>query len=135
MTKSRLVIFDICGTLFFSNTSFDFLDLIVQAKSYSLFRKVSKTISARIINKVSVLLLKKDLIRSIAVLCIKGMSKAELQDKADIFYNQYLLPLKIDNSFDKIEFYRKDSNTTIILASATFDFIADVVANRLEIPI
>lgn len=63
------------------------------------------------------------------------MSKAELQEKADIFYNQYLLPLKIDNSFDKIEFYRKDSNTTIILASATFDFIADVVANRLEIPI
>jgi hypothetical protein len=50
MTKSRLVIFDICGTLFFSNTSFDFLDLIVQAKSYSLFRKVSKTIFARIIN-------------------------------------------------------------------------------------
>ena len=46
MTKSRLVIFDICGTLFFSNTSFDFLDLIVQAKSYSLFRKVSKTIFA-----------------------------------------------------------------------------------------
>lgn len=135
MTKSRLVIFDICGTLFFSNTSFDFLDLIVQAKSYSLFRKVSKTIFARIINKVSVLLLKKDLIRSIAVLYIKGMSKAELQEKADIFYNQYLLPLKIDNSFDKIEFYRKDSNTTIILASATFDFIADVVANRLEIPI
>ena len=71
MTKSRLVIFDICGTLFFSNTSFDFLDLIVQAKSYSLFRKVSKTIFARIINKVSVLLLKKDLIRSIAVLYIK----------------------------------------------------------------
>lgn len=35
----------------------------------------------------------------------------------------------------KFEFYRKDSNTTIILASATFDFIADVVANRLEIPI
>lgn len=102
MTKSRLVIFDICGTLFFSNTSFDFLDLIVQAKSYSLFRKVSKTIFARIINKVSVLLLKKDLIRSIAVLYIKGMSKAELQEKADIFYNQYLLPLKIDNSFDKI---------------------------------
>ena len=91
MTKSRLVIFDICGTLFFSNTSFDFLDLIVQAKSYSLFRKVSKTIFARIINKVSVLLLKKDLIRSIAVLYIKGMSKAELQEKADIFYNQYLL--------------------------------------------
>lgn len=63
------------------------------------------------------------------------MSKAELQEKANIFYDQYLLPLKIDNSFDKIEFYRKDSNTTIILASATFDFIADVVANRLAIPI
>ena len=109
MTKSRLVIFDICGTLFFSNTSFDFLDLIVQAKSYSLFRKVSKTIFARIINKVSVLLLKKDLIRSIAVLYIKGMSKAELQEKADIFYNQYLLPLKLTilliklNSIERIQ--------------------------------
>lgn len=135
MSRNKIILFDICGTLFFSNTSFDFLDSIVKAKSYRFFRKFSKTILARIINKFSVVVFDKDLIRNIAVLYLRGLSKTELNAKANEFYNDFLYSHRIKETFDKIEFYRDMPNTTVVLASATFDFIAEVVADKLKIPI
>lgn len=133
MKNQKVVLFDICGTLFFSNTSFDFLDTVVSAKSYRVFRKFSKTIVARIINKLSVILLHKDLIRSIAVLYIKGFTKEELLKLADYFYDDYLSNKKIDSTFDLIISYLADKNIRVILASATFDFIAETVAKKIGV--
>lgn len=134
MNQNKVVLFDICGTLFFSNTSFDFLDSIIKVKSYKYFRYFSRTLLARIVNKIFISIFNKDLIRSIAVHYIKGLNKIELKAYANDFYDNFLYSNKIKESFDKIEYYRKLPDTIVILASATFDFIAETVAEKLNIP-
>lgn len=131
--KTKRSVFDICGTLYKSNTTFDFLDYYLRAnKVYRIYKIVSTTILWKVLNKITKYLVKCDITRMIAILFIKGHTKQELLDAADSFFKREL-KLK-ENKYIIESFHRLNSNkeNQVIIASATLDFIAQTIARHLN---
>lgn len=130
MHNKPIVIVDICGTLYNSNTTFDFLDFFLKGKSYVFFRKISKTLLWRILNKIIISLTAFDLTRNLAVNHLKGKSKLELKTAMELFYDK-LIDRKYENIFAIVNQLKQENR--VILASATLDFIAEKIANEIDI--
>jgi phosphoserine phosphatase len=132
--KQDLVLIDICGTLFNSNTTFDFMSFHFGNKSsYLLFRKLTKTYSWRLLNKVLIGIFNWDVTRALAVKWLRGFSKDQLKDMALLFYDNFLISRIQAEVIHKMNTF-KDRGNTLILVSATLDFIAKEVAHRMAIP-
>lgn len=128
----KCVLIDICGTLYFSNTTFDFFDSFIRRKSYRAFRWFFKTFAGRAVNKIAVEFFKRDLIRYVAVRYLRGMKKTYLLEQARDFYKTFWEYLRNEDAMEELNHFRA-KGYTIILASATLDFIAEVIAEHLEI--
>lgn len=108
MKEDRTILVDICWTLFYSNTTYDFL-LIRGNKFNSLIYKLFGI----------------DLVRSRAIRAFKRLPKDEQQARVERFYTDYLLPRKNTPVWQMIE--GKD----IVLVSQTMEIIAKTVAGHI----
>ncbi len=125
-TNARYTIVDICWTLFSSNTTFDFLDSLLSGNaSYQRLRRIFRTRIGKTFNLLVYRLLHYDIQRHLAVRYLRGKSRQQLQEKAEIFYQQYLLPRKIDKIWQRLP------EENIIIASGTLDVIAHTVARHI----
>ena len=104
----RPLLTDICWTLFYSNTTYDFLR-IKGNKWNSLIYK----------------LFGYDGIRSRAIRRFQTLSREEQLARAEQFYADYLAPRKIAETWTRID------GRDIILVSQTMDIIAEVVAKHV----
>jgi len=123
---SKIAFVDICGTLFNSNTTMDFLALNSPA-----FKRKRESLFYRILNKLSRTFIKYDFIRVKGVLAVSGKTRAELDTAAESFYNSYLTPRVINETHQLINDL-KQQGFKIVFISATMDFIAQVIARRLN---
>lgn len=121
---------DIDGTLFNSNSTFDFLDTLPHGRWYKYYKKISFSILGRIINKLSIITLHKDVVRIIGISCLKGYSRKQLIDLGEKFYEDFLESRKNDEVFDILE-STKGNGTRIVLASATLDFLSEIICRRV----
>ena len=108
MHQGHQTLVDICWTLFYSNTTYDFLH-IRGNKFNSLIYKLFGI----------------DLVRCRAIRAFNRLPLAEQQTRVKQFYTDYLLPRKISPVWQMIE--GKD----IILVSQTMDLIAKTVAEYI----
>lgn len=131
---NNVILIDICGTLFQSNTTFDFLDFFVKNQSYKYFRKIMQTRIWHYFNSIIYRITNIDLSRKIALNYLKGINKKELLQKADEFYSQYLEQRKIKEVWQLIDTLKNDTSTPI-LVSGTIDPIAQIVSEKINIPI
>jgi phosphoserine phosphatase len=127
-----IVLVDICGTLYDSNTTFDFLDFSIQEKKYVLFRKLSKSIYWKLLNKISIWILHLDFTRTVAVWFLKGMSEEQLAKMMDAFYKERLSLVKQKDVMNLVNKYISDG-MRVILVSATLDFISKKISEEMEI--
>jgi len=127
-----VVLVDICGTIFDANTTFAFLDRVVDRKGYRLLRKVMHSLPWRAMNKSAVKFFHCDVTRSLAVCHLKGRSESELLAWADEFYDLELKNLVREQVLTIMEEYRRHGKT-LVLASATLDFIAQTIARKLDV--
>jgi phosphoserine phosphatase len=132
--KKKFVIVDICGTLYDSNTTFDFLDNYVQSGYYHVFRKIAKTYLGRVINALFWRICRVDIMRVFAFRFIQGHDRAVLLHAVDVFYENQLLDKKHKEIFNIIEEY-KNQQYEIIIASATMDIMGETVAGKNDIQI
>jgi len=132
MKSDNIVLVDICGTLYNSNTTFDFLDFYVKNKSYLFFRKCSRLFVWKVLNKFSLVTFKFDLTRAIAIKYLRNKTKEDLSSAADLFYEKVLINLKyteVTSLLDKL----KSDGMRLVLVSATIDFIAKKVSQEMGI--
>jgi len=122
------IIFDICGTLYNSNTTMDFCEYRCDKKSKKIILKLSKTILAKVINKLSLKFFNFDLIRVLHVKSLKDLDINTLQKDANNFVEQYLEKKKIDEVHNILKKYDKND---VILVSATIDPMAKAIAQKL----
>ena len=108
MKEDRTILVDICWTLFYSNTTYDFLH-IRGNKFNSLIYKLFGI----------------DLVRSRAIRSFEQLPADEQQARAERFYTDYLLPRKISPVWQMIE------GRNIVLVSQTMDIIAKTVAKHI----
>lgn len=131
--SKKIILVDICGTIFDSNTTFDFLDTMLTTSSYRRYRSISKTLFWRVFNKLCVVILGIDLTRKIAVRYLKGYTENELLLMSEKFYEVFLSKRYKYKVLDLIKSLQKNVDNRLILISATLDCIASVIARNLNI--
>lgn len=132
---SPLYVFDICGTIFKSNTTFDFLTfwLSPRSKYYSSFDKIRKTFIWKVINKITRTYFHVDITRVIALRFLKGYSRLQLLEGADMFYESYLIKHINDYVVGKLKELIVNPSCNVLIASATIDVVAEVIARKMQI--
>ena len=135
MVKSNIVLIDICGTIFNSNTTFDFLAFLFQKNNryYNLFNKLRKTFFWRCFNKSLYYIFRLDLTRIIALRYLKGLSKDFLLEQSQIFYDDFLSTLINKEVYEEIIQLQSCQENELILVSATIDVVAQIIASNLSI--
>lgn len=123
-----MVLVDICGTLYQSNTTFDFLDFYLRMPSYRWFRRISRTVCWRALNRVCLYGWRYDLTRRIALSFLKGKTCCELEAAAARFVDEFLCNKENGEVIDRVTSLQKEN--TVVLVSATLDFIAAAIAAR-----
>lgn len=122
---------DICGTLFYSNTTFDFLDYYIKDPKYIRLRKKMKNPIFLKTNNIIYRIFKYDYFRSNAISYLKGIRKDTLKEMAEEFYDSYLSKRKNEKIWNIIASI-EEQKIPIILISGTISPIAEIVANDMN---
>lgn len=134
MMNKEYFLIDICGTIFNSNTTFDFLKFYFSKKHwYKILIMIRKIKILIIINAIFMRLFQIDLFRYWALTHLKGYTKEQLSSMSDIFYKEYLTKRTNKEATEIIERMKRE-NKELILVSATLDCIAFAVSKNMNIP-
>jgi len=129
----KLAVFDVCGTLYSSNTTFDFLDwYFSKNKKYQFFRKLSKTFLGKILNYPFYKFMKKDLIRLLGTSFLKDKSITEIEIASRKFIIENLDAKKKPDIIKLLETY-KNENYEIVLISGSYEFLIKEIALKFEV--
>lgn len=130
MNQQNIAFFDIDGTLYRGNSTFDFIAYVNQRNnSYIKFRKIYRVM--KIYNKICMILLRYDWYKKQSVKFLKDYSRAELLILAEQFYNDCLQSQVISNTLDLYNFYQSKGYKMVLL-TATLDPIAEVLKDKLK---
>lgn len=131
--KDKCAIVDICGTLYASNTTFDFLDFYFSNNDrYRRFSRIRRSDLWRVFNKLIWIFFGMDLTRKIAIQFLKGEPMDRIQGAVKCFVTNILEKKKHGAVFELINTLRKDG-FRIVVTSATLDVIAREVSSRLNV--
>ena len=126
------IIIDVCGTLYASNTTFDYIDFVMQ--SASLKKRVVHYILQLRITKLILItigkIVKIDIYRYLYIHLLKGCSKDKLELYASRFYHEYLQKKRIQFSFDILDSI-DNKKYSIILCSASLDIIIEKISHNI----
>lgn len=127
--KDKVFLVDICGTIFKSNTTFDFVKYMYGNK---LRVKFFFSLPYRIYNRIMDKLFHKEPLRRNLIAILKGNTIAELEQQAESFYTDYLKSCENEEVINIIEKMRQQG-MKLVIVSATISPIAKVVARHLKI--
>lgn len=136
-TPIETAVFDICDTLYYSNTTHDFVRFVMQPTPISI-RKVIYTIlnSKRLPLRYFLIFLSvktgRDLLRAYNVRLLREKSKTELQNLARSFVADYLSEKKIRQIHDLVASY-KNRGFRVVLSSSSIEPVVAAVAEALKI--
>lgn len=122
----RPIVVDICWTLYRSNTTFDFLDQVVQDSGYVRLRRWMRHPFIRRINLLLLKLFHHDILRARALRYMNQWSEEEICQKAEQFVHTQLETKRIEKVWNLL--HERD----IIIVSGTIRPIAEAVARRLD---
>ena len=132
MPEKKLIVCDVCDTLYASNTTFDFIRYFV-AQQNKFQRLWFTLISARYSPLFYLLILagkifRADLVRTLAIKLLGGLSKETLTILAFEFHDSFLEKRKNEKVFSLLEKLKKDGE--ILLLSSSIDPVINAIASR-----
>lgn len=133
MKIEKIVIFDVCGTLYYSNTTFEFLHFLYDRnKLFNLFTLLRKSIPIRALNMLILRVFKFDAVRYFALKFLSSMTLENANQKTDEFVRS-LSSKKILKMHDLLSTYKTEPGTKVILMSASLDIIIEKIAQHLDV--
>lgn len=124
-------IFDVCWTMYQSNTTFDYIRFVYKSENIQSFQL--KFLNSKF-GKIIILLLGRiigrDLYRELFVKLLKGFSRKDLEELSMKFYQNFLINQKIDYTFKILE---KTDVNDVILCSASLDVVVAHIAKELGV--
>lgn len=130
--SNKKYIFDICDTLYDSNTTFDFCKWRNKKISWRFILWLSSTTIGKILNKLSIKLFDKEFSRFLHLKSLKNINRIELYKEANLFVSDFLADKKICH-IHKILIQAKQENKIIYLVSASIDPIVHAIAKNLGV--
>jgi len=125
LTKDYINIFDVCGTLYSVNTTFEFIVFYHKNKKnllYWFYSKIAISKFGKLLAIIFKFSTRKQLLKS-----LKGVSREELYRISEIFYDEILLNNKNSNIFKLFE--ELDNK---VLLSASIAPVIQVIADKLN---
>jgi phosphoserine phosphatase len=131
----KIVVADICNTLFDSNTTFDFVRYCITTKRLETNKAVKSAIFSRVSPLfIGIALLQKftrtDIHKKIAVSLFKNKSTQEVKSWAASFLKEYLRGREIQQT---LSYLTQFNPGTIVLVSSTIYPVAETIAEHLNI--
>lgn len=124
------MIFDVCGTLYDSNTTMDFCKWLSKGKRFRYLLFVLSSTPGKAFNKLSVSLFKFDLTRNVHIYTLRGNSPQFIEVEAKKFVESSLSIKKIERVHELLAQFNKDDT---ILVSASIEPVIKAVAESLGI--
>lgn len=128
--RKKILLVDLCHTLYLSNTTFDFLDYLA-INGYQKFERVRRLRNSRLVkytNAVVYKMLGYDLLRIYGVSMLKGFNRNELLSLSCKFLNQ---TESVNEVIDYIEQVKNDYYC-IKIVSASLDFLAEAACYQFD---
>ncbi|MGL5990784.1 MAG: hypothetical protein ACRCZT_03810 [Plesiomonas sp.] len=126
--EKKIIIFDVCGTLYDSNTTFDF---IRSFRRNSVYIKLLGWWAIKIPLIALGRVISLDIYRSLFIYSLKGVERTILVKAANEFYDHVLQYKKIDATHQMLENLKQQNGNDIIYCSASLDIIVQVISERL----
>lgn len=127
----KIVIVDVCNTLYDSNTTFDFLQYYFKEdRKYVRLQKLRKSIIYRILNRAIFVSTGIDSDKKLFTRLLKGIKQKELNSAINEFFLS-LSEKKIQDTHNLVESY-KQQGYQIIVISASYDFIVEKIAKEIK---
>ncbi|WP_435235711.1 HAD family hydrolase [Psychromonas sp. PT13] len=121
-------IFDICGTLYNSNTTMDFCEWRCDSLILKSLLRLSKTLPLKVVNKILIKLFHFDFIRVFHIYTLKNKTVEQIKLDSLNFVDAFLEFKKIDEVHEQLARFQKED---ILLVSATIEPVAKAIAERL----
>lgn len=131
-SSPEIYIFDICDTLYNSNTTFDFCKWRKNKKYWEFLLWFSSTILGKLINKISITFFKKEFSRNLHLKSLSNINKDELYKEAILFTEIFLNKKKINYTHNILE-KLKNKNKDIYLISASIDPVVEAISKHLNV--
>ncbi|MBS9525604.1 haloacid dehalogenase-like hydrolase [Litoribacter alkaliphilus] len=132
--KEEMYIFDVCGTLYHSNTTYDFLKYFFLRNNYVNYMKISLLLSIPV--KVFIVALNKigwNLpLRSYLVGLLEGTGLNEVEVEAEKFVKEILCHRKIDAVHGMLQGSLSEGKK-VLLVSASIDPVIKAIAKDLGV--
>jgi len=139
----KIAVFDVCGTIYDANTTFDFLDYYFKDNDkYNNFTKLRKVFLVKVSNYIFYKYFKKDITRLIATSFLKNEPIEKVQKSAKQYVNN-ILSNKIKKQTINLMKTYKNKGFHIILMSGSYNVLIehiqayfdtdDYFASKLEI--
>ncbi|WP_026462936.1 HAD-IB family phosphatase [Adhaeribacter aquaticus] len=135
--EPELYVFDICDTLFYSNTTFDYIKFVLKEKGWvgkeRLFhlytqKKSPFFVALYFLQKMT----KVDWPKKLCLGLLKGLSKSELHLFGQSFEKQFLATKMIEETHQMLD-RLKGAGKTIVLLSASIDPVVAAIASKLQV--
>ncbi len=125
VSGDRILLVDLCGTLYRSNTTFDFLrEFLASDADWSRFERMSRSLGARALNRI----LPGDQRRLRAIRHLRGHAYDALREAADTFLGGLET---IPEVCARIRSLAAEHDRTVLMSSS-LDFIVDRACTRFE---
>jgi phosphoserine phosphatase len=129
----RLIIFDICDTLFRENTTFGFLAFYFKKRPFKniIFLLLSSKYSPLFYVLIfSSKLLQKDVVRILSIYLLKGEGVELLRSEVNV-YADYLIENRANLQVMSILKEKYNQNEEVILISSSIDLVVEAIASKL----
>ncbi|MDB5263190.1 MAG: hypothetical protein JWQ14_2471 [Adhaeribacter sp.] len=135
--EPELFVFDICDTLFYSNTTFDFIRFVLETKKMSRQMQRYKYYTRRtspLFLALAVLqkLTKTDWPKKLSLQLLRNIPKTELYELGRQFEAQYLVTRTIAETHQMLATLRKEGKT-VVLISASLDPVVAAIAQAMGV--
>ena len=132
-----VAVFDVCDTLYYSNTTHDFIGYLARHKFGSLRRVIYYLVNHKLSPlRYALIALSvysgRDLHKKIAVRLLKGISEIEIDALARVFVRNYLNSRKIVEAHQRLK-ELCDDGSEIVLCSSSIEPVVSAVASELKV--
>jgi phosphoserine phosphatase len=131
MSRRKLIVCDICDTLYDSNTTFDFLNFLFSKNRFNLFlfsAFKSKWSPVYYFLEIAGRFFKEDLVKQASLRLLKGRSENDLVSEAFDFYDQFLSGRANESIFDLLK--TRSETDTLFLISSSISPVVQVIGSR-----
>lgn len=132
---TQLAIFDVCGTLYNSNTTYDFIDFFLKRnskKKYLVFRMMKSVFLKPLWKAIIVVSGNNKFNRKFFLSFLKDFDVNKVKNEADLFVENFLDKRKIEQLHQHLHEHLEKKHHVVLL-SASIEPIVEAIAKHLKV--